>query len=192
MEWSDLVQGVCDADPSAVERLYAALQSSRYYLVARLGREGHDVYHDLIMDVVRQLQAGLLRDPAKVPNYASVIAHRKVIAFLRSRVKTTELPVTLRAKTLDPEAVAIREEQVRIATHILQVLPARDREILTRFYVEGQTPEAIQATMGISATQFRLLKSRTKARFSALCAARFARKQPSAQGPCVQATQEAS
>ena len=48
---------------------------------------------------------------------------------------------------------------------ILRRMPLRDREVLTRFYLHEQTQEQICAEMGLSETQFRLLKSRAKTRF---------------------------
>jgi hypothetical protein len=46
-------------------------------------------------------------------------------------------------------------------------MPDKDREILDRFYVQEQLPERICDEMKLSITQFRLLKSRAKARFGA-------------------------
>jgi Sigma-70, region 4 len=48
---------------------------------------------------------------------------------------------------------------------ILRSLSERDREILTRFYLHEQSQEHICQEMSLSETQFRLLKSRAKARF---------------------------
>jgi len=53
-------------------------------------------------------------------------------------------------------------------TSILRSLPDRDREILTRFYLDEQTQEQICEDMNLTETQFRLLKSRAKARFGEL------------------------
>ena len=47
----------------------------------------------------------------------------------------------------------------------LQQLSERDREILTRFYLHEETQEEICQDMSLTETQFRLLKSRAKARF---------------------------
>ena len=44
----------------------------------------------------------------------------------------------------------------------------RDREILHRFYVQEQSQEQICQEMSLSYNQFRLLKSRAKARFGEL------------------------
>jgi RNA polymerase sigma-70 factor (ECF subfamily) len=48
---------------------------------------------------------------------------------------------------------------------ILAKLSERDREILTRFYLHEESQEQICGEMNLTETQFRLLKSRAKARF---------------------------
>jgi hypothetical protein len=45
-------------------------------------------------------------------------------------------------------------------------LPARQREILTRFYLNEETGEDICRDMGLTKTQFRLAKSRAKMRLT--------------------------
>jgi DNA-directed RNA polymerase specialized sigma24 family protein len=51
---------------------------------------------------------------------------------------------------------------------VLRSISPRDREILTRFYLYEQTQEQICREMDLTETQFRLLKSRAKARFAEL------------------------
>jgi RNA polymerase sigma-70 factor, ECF subfamily len=67
-----------------------------------------------------------------------------------------------------PEDTAISLQRVEIMETVLRSLSRRDREILTRFYLMEQTQEEICAEMDLSDTQFRLLKSRAKARFGEL------------------------
>jgi RNA polymerase sigma-70 factor (ECF subfamily) len=55
-------------------------------------------------------------------------------------------------------------------------LPARDKEILTRFYLREQSQEQICAEMSLTETQFRLLKSRAKARFGEIGKKKLASK----------------
>ena len=50
----------------------------------------------------------------------------------------------------------------------LSRLVERDREILTRYYLHEQSQDRICAEMGLTETQFRLLKSRAKARLGEL------------------------
>ena len=56
-------------------------------------------------------------------------------------------------------------ERAEIARKVLNGVSRRDRDILNRFYVLEQSQEQICADMGLSYNQFRLLKSRAKARF---------------------------
>jgi hypothetical protein len=56
----------------------------------------------------------------------------------------------------------------RIAKEILAALPERDRLALVRFYVHGETSEAICREAGLTEEEFRLIKARAKAGFLAL------------------------
>jgi DNA-directed RNA polymerase specialized sigma24 family protein len=47
----------------------------------------------------------------------------------------------------------------------LESLSKRDRDILIRFYLKEQSQEQICQEMALTETQFRLLKSRAKAKF---------------------------
>jgi DNA-directed RNA polymerase specialized sigma subunit len=75
-----------------------------------------------------------------------------------------------------PEEAAILRQHEQVAEAVLRSISGRDREILTRFYLREQTQEEICAEMNLSDTQFRLLKSRAKARFGELGRKRLARR----------------
>ena len=68
----------------------------------------------------------------------------------------------------NPERSVIARQRAEIAHKVLSGVSRRDREILNRFYVLEQSQERICADMGLSYNQFRLLKSRAKARFGEL------------------------
>lgn len=68
----------------------------------------------------------------------------------------------------NPERSVIEQQQAEIVERVLRSVSARDREILTRFYLRGQSQEQICSAMNLTETQFRLLKSRAKARFGEL------------------------
>ena len=71
------------------------------------------------------------------------------------------------------EAALIRRQVKEIAARVLGAMPLRDRTVLLRFYVDEQRPERICSEMDLTATQFRLLKSRAKARFTSLMQCRM-------------------
>lgn len=60
------------------------------------------------------------------------------------------------------------DQLVQIALRVLKEMPARDREVLVRFYVADERPEEIQRALGIPETEFRRVKSRAKSLFDEL------------------------
>ena len=56
-------------------------------------------------------------------------------------------------------------QKVEVMLEVLREMSPRDREVLTRFYLREQSQEQICRDMRLTDTQFRLLKSRAKARF---------------------------
>ncbi len=64
--------------------------------------------------------------------------------------------------------VAIFRQHAELIRRVLAELSGRDREILTRFYLHEESQDEICAEMILTETQFRLLKSRAKARFGEL------------------------
>ena len=60
------------------------------------------------------------------------------------------------------------EENARLARRLLSALRQRDREVLARFYLEGQTKDLICADLGLNSGQFDQIKSRALRRAKAL------------------------
>jgi RNA polymerase sigma factor (sigma-70 family) len=166
---------VACGDSAACENLYLQFSSYRRFFGRSVERsDADDLFHELIIDVVTQIQNGLLREPARLAGYVRVIAIRKLRAFIteRSRARTFHAdPDTtpLQYGGDDPEAEAIARENRSIALRILTDLPARDRDVLIRFYLHGEPAERIQADLSLTPTQFRLIKSRAKQRFTEQC-----------------------
>ena len=102
------------------------------------------------------------------------IARRKVYRQIdgycaeRRRFVDDGLRLPIRSNSPSPEERLLERERIDLAARVLREMNPRDREILTRFYLQEQTQEQICAGMAINATQFRLLKSRAKARFGDL------------------------
>jgi len=183
-EWGLLVERIQAGDVVAVEQLYCDLASLRYYFRSRIGNGDHeDAYQELVLELVDQIRRGLLREPSRLVGYARVMASRKVTRYIRglSHSRNSERDAGdipwLRDQAEGPEAAAIRQEHMLIANRILKAMLPREREAIHRFYVDGQVADRICQEMGLTPTQFRLLKSRAKARFVQLCEKRLAGKE---------------
>src|SRR5262249_37951675 len=76
----------------------------------------------------------------------------------------------------NPERRIMDQEGLDLALRMLNSLHKREREVLSRFYLKEQTPEQICREMQLTETQFRLIKSRAKARFGELGKRRLAQR----------------
>ena len=73
--------------------------------------------------------------------------------------------MTVADKNQNPEQEAIARQRAMLMKSALEALSKRDRDILIRFYLKEQSQEQICHDMQLTETQFRLLKSRAKAKF---------------------------
>jgi RNA polymerase sigma factor (sigma-70 family) len=97
---------------------------------------------------------------------------------VHNRREQVELDSTVRVADTreNPEESAIFRQRAELIQRVLGELPERDREILTRFYLHEQSQDQICEDMSLTETQFRLLKSRAKARFGDLGKKKLAQK----------------
>lgn len=176
-DWAQLVARIHDGDPAAMEELYAIFgKGIRYFLLRNLGAdELDDRVHDCFVIVAQAIQNGELRDPARLMGYVRTVVKRQIAANIevavnrrRTQVDYEDTLFTLTDWRDNPERSLLARQRADIARRVMNGVSRRDREILHRFYVEEQSQEQICREMDLTYNQFRLLKSRAKARFGEL------------------------
>ena len=176
-DWSQLVARIRGGDPTAMEELYSVFgKGIRYFLLRNLGAdELDDRVHDCFVIVTQAIQNGELRDPARLMGYVRTVVKRQIASTIdaavtkrRTHVDYEDTLFTLSDWKDDPERGLLARQRSDIARRVMNGVSRRDREILHRFYVQEQTQEQICEEMGLTYNQFRLLKSRAKARFGEL------------------------
>jgi|SRR5579872_1424460 len=184
-DWEQIVAEIRGGSREAVAELYRIVSKGlRVLLCRKLGmRNLDDKVHDTFLAVVGAIQRGEIREPARLMGFIRTVADRQAVAEIRAnirlRLQTFELDTIVtfvRDPARDPEQLALHRERVAIAARILTLLPSRQRDILQRFYVQEQPPDVICSEMGLTTTQFRLLKSRAKARFADVGARKLHRR----------------
>lgn len=171
-----LVERIRQGEAAAMEELYQVFgRGVRYYLCRQLGpQELEDKVHDIFVIVVQAIRRGELREPERLMGFIRTVMRRQVAAHINLAVHNRreqldlELGVSLADQSIDPEESAIVRQKAKLMEVVLSGLSARDREILTRFYLYEQPQEQICREMQLTETQFRLLKSRAKTRFGEL------------------------
>lgn len=176
-DWADLVGRIRNDDSAAMAELYGIFAKGiRYFLLRNLGPEElDDKVHDCFVIVAQAIKNGDLREPERLMGYVRTVVKRQIAASIdiavqqrRNRVDFEESMFCMSDWRENPERTVISQQRAEIARKVLNGVSRRDREILNRFYVLEQSQEQICADMGLSYNQFRLLKSRAKARFGEL------------------------
>jgi RNA polymerase sigma factor (sigma-70 family) len=182
--WASVVRKIQSGDDAGLKELYDVFLSGvRFYLFRQLGpRDLDDRVHDTFLIVVDSIRKGELREPERLMGFVRTVARRQVAAHIEKAARQRrdhsdfDPAMAVADRDPDPEERAIRQQRNEILRELLAGISGRDREILTRFYLHEQSPEQICREMDLNATQFRLLKSRAKARFAEIGRRKMARR----------------
>lgn len=172
-QWAHTVERVRRGEQEAIEELYHFFaRGVRLLLLRQLGPEHlDDRVHDIFLAVFEAIRGGALHSPDRLPGFIRTVVRRHIATAIHRAVdeRREHLDISeqwsLAGLGRTPEQEAICRERAGLIRHTLEELSSRDREILTRFYLYEQTAAQICEEMGLNTTQFRLLKSRAKARF---------------------------
>ena len=159
-----------------MEDLYRVFSKGiRFHLYRQFGPQDlDDKVHDAFLVITQAIRRGDLREPERLMGYVRTVVRRQVAAHIQGAVETRrnytelDLGVPLRDQRPNPEFSMIEHQNMELAMRILNSIPPRDREVLVRFYLKEQTPKQICLDLDLTETQFRLIKSRAKARFGQL------------------------
>lgn len=172
MPWARLVEGIKRGDEHSVNELYSAVtECARARLYRSIEPQAVDDHvQEVLMVVLAAIRNGELRDPKCLMGFVKTVARRQVAVYVRGamvprrRMVSMELVAPVSASRESPEARLLMRQRAAAVTRVLKTLCERDRDILTRFYYEEQDSERICREMRLTATQFRLYKSRALAR----------------------------
>jgi RNA polymerase sigma factor (sigma-70 family) len=173
VEWSVLVAQVKSGEDEGMEQLYKLFSRGiRYYLCRQLGpQELEDKVHDTFLIVVNAIRRGDLREPERLMGFVRTVVRRQVAAYIEQAVHNRreqadlETGVAVADRKQNPEQEAMLRQKSELMKSALNALSQRDRDILVRFYLHEQPQDQICKEMELTETQFRLLKSRAKAKF---------------------------
>jgi RNA polymerase sigma-70 factor (ECF subfamily) len=178
--WTALCERIRAQHPEALGEFYRRFQSRRYIFFRHLDvADAEDTFHQCYLEVLNQIKRGKVREPERMEGFIAVVARRLICHQIRARIQgrhcaeeTEYLNQPCRAD--GPHEALWAAQRREIILHALNSLPARHKEVLVRFYIQEQPIQEIMVEMGLTETQFRLLKSRAKARFGKLGARRLA------------------
>ena len=155
--------------PSAAEEALVRQFHERVFLIAlvrtRDREAARDIAQETMLAVIRNLRAGRLRDPDKLPHYVSGTARNLINNHLRSRRRHPEIGLPageIPAPDCEPE-VESSERRFLVRRALSQLRP-EDRLILLLTLVDGLAPAEIAARLKLSPEVVRTRKSRARKR----------------------------
>ncbi len=168
-ETAVMVEAVIAGAPGAVERMYAEVAPSiRWYMVNHLARRqnAEDAMQEAFLAIVAAIERGGLADHEKFWGFARTIYGRVCLAEKNPVHAGLSAARLIPCPGPGPELGALHSERTAIMRRLIGEAAPLDREVLTRFYLLGQHPPHICRAMGLTFTQYRILKSRAKARLA--------------------------
>jgi RNA polymerase sigma-70 factor (ECF subfamily) len=179
-----LVARIQADDTSALEDLYRIFaRGIKYQICRQLGPQDlEDKVHDCFLIVVQAIRKGELREPDRLMGFVRTVVRRQIASYIEAVIQARRQMTDLETGRIvadfgrDPENCIMDREEEELAYRVLKGISRRDREILIRFYLREEPQDVICEKMKLSETQFRLLKSRAKARFGELGKRRLARE----------------
>ena len=176
-----IVSLIMAGDSRGEELLYSNFCRGLRFLANRYCPEyADDCTHDTILTVCRQIKAGQLKTSAALPGYLNIVLKRaawnKKLESERHGGNSDVFDTVVQTRPddrNDPERLLEVQERAKILREGLKSLKPREQEILTRFYLKGESQEVICREMNLTETQFRLHKSRSKQKLEAFTAKRL-------------------
>ena len=150
--------------------------------------ELEDHVHSSLAAALERLQNGELRDSSRLYGYVWAIIKRQGFVAIRKKIEQRQqVEIDVAAHSLpmdvpDPEVVTLELQRRKIVHKMLQTLRPIEREVLHRFYVDGQDGNRICKDLDISSDQFKNIKHRAKERLAEKCGdAQTRSKRPAAR-----------
>lgn len=185
MSWSLEVERIRSGNELDVEPLYVAVtECARAQLYQSIEPQAVDDHvQEVLIIVLAAIRRGELRNPECLMGFVRTVTRRQVTVHIRRAIVRRRRMVSVESGELptapsheSPEARVRLQERVALVRIVLERLCPRDREILVRFYYEEQDSVQICLEMDLTATQFRLYKSRALAKCSDLRRAQSTRQ----------------
>ncbi len=174
-DWPGLVARIKAGDREATRELYWMVTGGmRYYLSRALGSEDLDQrVHDCFSLVAQAVQRGEVWEADRFLGFARTIVRRQIAFHVATAIENGQRDVdpdrtALSTRSSNAQNAALGRQEEQFAASVLKKMSRRDREILTRFYLDEHSQGQICKDMSLTATQFQLLKTRAKRMFGEL------------------------
>jgi len=173
----DLVTRIAAGDRGAENEFVVRYQRGIRTLVRRHARSADPIVDDLVQEVLQhvlcRLREGALRDTEALGPYVRSAVVFTTAAEYRRRARRGEEKLSdemdLPSEDIGPSALAEQRDTHAAVSRLVAELPTpRDRELLTRFYINEQPKSEVCAALAIDENHFHRVVFRARERLRAL------------------------
>jgi len=174
---AELVARILAGERSAEEDLVRRYSRGISIIVRRAVRDPsitEDLCQETLRIAIEKIRRGDVREPDKLSGFICSLARHLAIEHFR-RVPRTETPADteevtqLTAAGSDQLSAMLQKERAAAVRQVLKELkPARDREMLYRFYIAEDDKKQICSDLGLSSLHFNRVLHRARERFREL------------------------
>jgi RNA polymerase sigma-70 factor (ECF subfamily) len=171
---SDLVERIKVGDREAEQELFVRFQPGVRQIVVRVTGSlpaAEDLSQEALIIALRRLRSATLEDPSKLAAFVAQTARNLAIAEKRKerRRRTDTLSENMDEvadASVSQDSRAHAEASARVVRELLAELRGeRDRQLLTRHYLNDEDKEVICRDLGISESAFNVALCRARQRF---------------------------
>jgi RNA polymerase sigma factor (sigma-70 family) len=172
MPWPEIVEGIRVGNEQSLDWLCTTVSDcARAQLFRTIDPQAVDDHvQEVLMIVLAAIRGGELRDPHCLMGFVRTVTRRQAAVHIRGAIVRRRRMVSLESAApvspshQSPESLLAGLQRIAVVKNLLEKLCERDRDILIRFYYKEQDSQRICREMHLSATQFRLYKSRALAK----------------------------
>jgi len=132
-----------------------------------------DLYQEVFRLTIEKLRAGALREPDKLPGFICQLARNLAIGHFRRERRRKDNADVDELVVPDPGPSPLDQlllgEKAALVRQVLDELTTdRDRELLRRFYLDGDDKDQVCRQLGLSAVHFNRVLFRARERYREL------------------------
>jgi RNA polymerase sigma-70 factor (ECF subfamily) len=131
-----------------------------------------DLSQDTFQLTLEKIRRGDLREPDKLSGFVCNIARNLAIDYFRRASRHEKMKSELHKDSLSPpdplDQVLTAEKAVIVRRILNELRPARDQEVLFRFYIAEQDKQKICAELGLTSLHFNRVLFRARERYKEL------------------------
>ena len=164
----DYLRRLTEGDAETEEhfaRYFGDLIRIKAHARLRSGQAADDVCQETLLRVLRSLRKGAIEHPERLGAFVNTVCNNVMLEMFRRDKRLTELPPQDLPSGQDgAESGMLAEERRGLVKRALDELPAKDRELLRRIFLDEDDKDVVCKEFSVSRDYLRVLLHRARSR----------------------------